>query len=91
MRDEKSLTDCIMSISETVRRGFFSVIGNFVLYTRESVFYGALESYIWIKRQQNAQNEFAQYYKNKSNVQDNLAHKKSKMVICAVWRCTICV
>lgn len=23
MRDEKSLTDCIMSISETVRRGFF--------------------------------------------------------------------
>lgn len=41
MRDEKSLTDCIMSISETVRWGFFSVIGNFVLYTRESVFMAA--------------------------------------------------
>ena len=90
MRDEKSLTDCIMSISETVRRGFLCYRKLCSVHKRKC-FYGSLESYIWIKRQQNAQNEFAQYYKNKSNVQDNLAHKKSKMVICAVWRCTICV
>ena len=37
MRDEKSLTDCIMSISETVRRGFFLLLET-LFCTQEKVF-----------------------------------------------------